>query len=657
LELKSDKVIFEKRFEDNVNYVDTTNDGRKVIISLSAVDLIVDIEEGKTIEFKKQFGKFGFRLDKDQTAIIGILDNERFAWIDLASGEVLKSKKFEKSTIKSWRVSQDNSLAVFAADSRKLYLKNLGDSGLESEIDPPCGNVLISLIEISKSGEYAIFGCDTKVYRQNLRDFAAKPELILEFNTNVWSIAISPDDSWIAAGSMSGEWYVQNDQTKKQYPANELDSLRKGFKFETTVNALAFSADSKFLIAGTENGTAKAFSIEDGDFVESIKAGGQILSAGFINLTNKIFLGSIDGILRTQAIHSPLFAFDVGQRVETIAVVKDLVGVGTSPKANDLSDSAAGASVFNLKNLEFLGKIPTSKKVNSISFDPGGTRVLTASEDGTAKITLISDIANPLMIGAAHRKPGRPVRVAAFSADGSGMTIVSSKKAQAYRLDQYEDPFVTMEATDWVSAAHFSSDNKYISTAAADRMARIYDSADGRVVASYTAKNWIWDADLTPDLSKFVNLNWDNELVIQTTERDDNGHIIGLKDTSKVELPNGGEFMALSPNSYWAAVSLWNGQAFMVNLKEGFSYEMKCLPATQALKPVFSADSRFVAFGQGNAAMVYHVSDGRPVQRAYHADRVTSVAFHDGRLVSGAWDGKVRITEIDDEAVVDCTSQ
>lgn len=546
---------------------------------------------------------------------------------------------------------------MFAADNRKLYLKSLVDSSLETEIEPPCGNTLVSLIEISKAGDYAVFGCDTKVYRQSLKDFSAKAEQILEFNTSVWSIAISPNDSWIAAGSMSGEWYALNNLTKKLYPASELDSLRKGFKFETTVNALAFSADSRFLVAGTENGSAKVFSIEDGDFVESIKAGGQILSAGFINPMNKVFIGSIDGILRRQTIHAPLFAFDLGQRVETIAVAKDYLAIGTSPKGNDLSDSAAGSAIFNIRNGNLLGKIPNSKKVNSISFDSEATKILTSSEDGTAKITLISDLTNPLSIGETHRKPGRPVRVAALSPDGGGLTIVSSKKALAYRFGEYENPFVTMEAADWVSAAHFSVGNRYISTAAADRMARIYDAGDGRVVASYTAKNWIWDADLTPDLSKFVNLNWDNELVIQTTERDENGNIVGLKETSRIELPNGGEFMALSPNSSWAAVSLWNGQAFMVNLKEGFSYEMKCLPATQALRPVFSADSRFLAFGQGNAAMVYQVSDGRPVQRAYHADRVTSVAFHDGRLVSGSWDGKVRITEIDSQDVVDCTNQ
>lgn len=71
LELKSDKVIYEKNFDDNVNHVDLTNDARKVILGLSAVDLIVDTKEGKTLEFKEQFSKFGFRLDRDQTAVIG----------------------------------------------------------------------------------------------------------------------------------------------------------------------------------------------------------------------------------------------------------------------------------------------------------------------------------------------------------------------------------------------------------------------------------------------------------------------------------------------------------------------------------------------------------------------------------------------------------
>lgn len=135
--------------------------------------------------------------------MIGTLDNDRFAWIDLASREVQRSKKFEKTPIQSWRIARDNSVAMFAADNRKLYLKSLVDNTPETEIDPPCGNTLVSLIAISKAGEFAIFGCDAEVYRQNLKDFSAKPEMILEFNMSVWSIAISPNETWIAAGSMS----------------------------------------------------------------------------------------------------------------------------------------------------------------------------------------------------------------------------------------------------------------------------------------------------------------------------------------------------------------------------------------------------------------------------------------------------------------------
>jgi WD40 repeat protein len=658
LDLTSDEFIYEKKFDDDIKYADITNDGRTVILGLASKDLMINILKRQEIQPEAQFSKLGFYVTKDQKTIIGTHKGESLVWLDIASGRITRQDKLEKSSMEYWRVSEDESTAFMLAGNKQLFVRALDQGAALKEVESPCVKAQISHMEISKSADFVILACSSRVYFKSLKNPEEKPRNLLEFNTSAWSLALSPDNEWVAAGSMSGEWYAVHLKTGKSYPGNELESLRKGYKFKTTVNILAFSDDGKFLLAGTEDGTSKVYSFDDEDFVEAIKADSQILTLGFLNARKKFYVGSLDGLLRRQDIHSPLYGLNLHKKVESMALHGETLAIGTSPRPDDASEEAAGTSLFNIRTREFLGLIPHTNKVNTIAFSPDGANLLTASEDGTAKLGSVSSPQQALSIGLKHREPGRAVRAASLSKDGQSLLIVSTNLASAYRLNDYENPLLTIRTPEWISQAHFSNDQRYISTAAADNVARIHDAKDGKILANYTARNWVWDADLTPDLTKFVNLNGDRELVIQSTERDEKGTITGLTAPFKVPLPNGGgEYMALSPDSSWAAVSLWNGQAFMINLKDRFSYEMKCLPATQAMRPVFSHDSRFVALGQGNAAMVYQVQDGRPIQRAYHADRVTSVAFHKDQLISGSWDGKVRITKIDEASVVDCTSE
>ena len=79
--------------------------------------------------------------------------------------------------------------------------------------------------------------------------------------------------------------------------------------------------------------------------------------------------------------------------------------------------------------------------VRSAAFDRTGTQVITASEDGTARVWRIGTDQEPLVLGG-H---GNDVRAAAFSPDGQrAATADASGVLRLWRLDRATDPLLIL---------------------------------------------------------------------------------------------------------------------------------------------------------------------------------------------------------------------
>jgi WD40 repeat protein len=111
--------------------------------------------------------------------------------------------------------------------------------------------------------------------------------------------------------------------------------------------------------------------------------------------------------------------------------------------------------------------------VNSAAFSPDGSRIVTASEDNTARIW---DAATAKEIAVLRGHEG-PVNSAAFSPDGSRIVTASEDRtARIWDAATAKEIAVLRGHEGTVNSAAFSPDGSRIVTASYDRTARIWDS-------------------------------------------------------------------------------------------------------------------------------------------------------------------------------------
>jgi dipeptidyl aminopeptidase/acylaminoacyl peptidase len=112
--------------------------------------------------------------------------------------------------------------------------------------------------------------------------------------------------------------------------------------------------------------------------------------------------------------------------------------------------------------------------VNSAQFSPDGKRVVTASEDNTARVWDAQT--GQALVG--HLKHNGEVISAQFSPDGKRIVTASQDGTARVWDAQSGQPLTEpMKHNGWVYSAQFSPDGKRIVTASGDNTARVWDIA------------------------------------------------------------------------------------------------------------------------------------------------------------------------------------
>ncbi len=141
------------------------------------------------------------------------------------------------------------------------------------------------------------------------------------------------------------------------------------------------------------------------------------------------------------------------------------------------------------------------------AFSPDGSRIVTASDDGTARVWSADGKAQPIVL----RGHDGPVLSAAFSPDGSRIVTASDDAtARVWSADGTAPPIVLRGHDSSVVSAAFSPDGSRIVTASVDATARVW-SADGtaRPVILRGHEAFLLSAAFSPDGSRIVTASWD----------------------------------------------------------------------------------------------------------------------------------------------------
>jgi WD40 repeat protein len=140
----------------------------------------------------------------------------------------------------------------------------------------------------------------------------------------------------------------------------------------------------------------------------------------------------------------------------------------------------AEATLFNAyQELQERIVLGHKSSVWSASIAPDGRRIVTASEDNTARVW---DAENGGRLATLRGHTG-PVRAAAFSPDSRQLITTSTDKTTRVWNVETGKQSAVLEHDGVVRSSAFSPDGKHIVTASDDKTARIWDAQTGRQIA------------------------------------------------------------------------------------------------------------------------------------------------------------------------------
>jgi predicted oxidoreductase (fatty acid repression mutant protein) len=144
--------------------------------------------------------------------------------------------------------------------------------------------------------------------------------------------------------------------------------------------------------------------------------------------------------------------------------------------------------------------------VYSAAFSSDGSRIVTASEDKTARIW---DAASAKEIAVLRGHVGT-VLSAAFSPDGSRIFTASSDSTRIWDTASAKEIAVLRGHVGTVLSAAFSPDGSRIVTASWDNTARIWDAASAKEIAVLRGHDYyVQSAAFSSDGSRIVTASWD----------------------------------------------------------------------------------------------------------------------------------------------------
>ncbi|MGH9887525.1 MAG: WD40 repeat domain-containing protein, partial [bacterium] len=289
------------------------------------------------------------------------------------------------------------------------------------------------------------------------------------------------------------------------------------------------------------------------------------------------------------------------------------------------------------RSLPLVTLVGHTAAVNTAAYSGGGTRVLSASDDHTARIWNAATASSVWRL--EHRSN---ISAAVFSLDGTRVVTASlDKTAQVWDAATGKPLGPPLEHQDSVVAAAFNPAGTRVVTASFDKTARIWDAATGRALTPPLAHDdAVQAASFSPDGTRVI-----------TASLDKTARVWDAITGKPVGVP------LVHQDIVWAAAFSPDGTCVVTASDDHTARVWDAItgkpigPALEHQSGVVAAafdrtGSQVVTASEDNTARVWEVATGRPVTSPLvHQGSVRSASFSpDGtRVITASVDGTARV--------------
>ncbi|PYP60217.1 MAG: hypothetical protein DMD40_01135 [Gemmatimonadetes bacterium] len=452
----------------------------------------------------------------------------------------------------------------------------------------------------------------------------------------VWGVAFNPQGDRIATASNDGTVIIWN--AKSGQPMDTLFG-------RAALNSVVFSPDGTRIVAAGQDGTVSIWDAHTYQFLRTVAAhSGGIWDVVFGGDGERIVTASDDGTVRVWNAESGEKVLDLAIDTVEMAAVR---AVAISPDGRELA-AAGDAGIISFWHL------PSGAPARAYLSRPAGFNAIAVSPDGMTIATAGVNYVVELWDADLGTRAGAPLRGhddaitdVGFSPDGSRIVTASSDGNARIWAARGHAPLRTLTAASGLTAVAFGKDTTRVVTGGVDGRAVVWNALSGDTVITVHHGAPITAVRYSPNGDQLATGGDDGWVKVWDAKR--GRFLFRLGDSTNLGRVDA---ISFSADGRRLATANWDMTIRIWDVASHRSSVTMVGHSGPVLALAFSPDGNRIASGSyDRTARVWDARSGRELLKlSGHTDQVPGVAFTpDGdRLVSASSDGTWRLWDLTD---------